>query len=208
MFFLNTPDYVASNKQDWGYICAKVGMSYAAYIQARVAGVMANVVTNGANYGISGYQVSGLTDENWLTLARNVRLANGGADVYALGTNIALASVLPAESATSGFRYGEDSAIIKTGYLPSYKNVPLVELGNALVPNTVNGTPQVVVPDDIIYMIPMGWYKPIKVVIEGDTMTLEHDPMFRVDHCYGFQITAHLGFDAVVGTKFGSIDLA
>ena len=64
--FLNITDYVAANKQDWGYICAKVGMSYAAYIQARVAGVMANVVTNGANHGISGYQVSGLTDENWL----------------------------------------------------------------------------------------------------------------------------------------------
>lgn len=57
---------MASNKQDWGYICAKVGMSYAAYIQAQVAKVMANVVTNSADYGISGYQYSGLTDENWL----------------------------------------------------------------------------------------------------------------------------------------------
>ena len=45
----------------------------------------------------------------FVTLARNLRLANGGADIYALGTNIALASVMPAESATSGFRYGENS---------------------------------------------------------------------------------------------------
>ena len=83
--------------------------------------------------------------------ARNIKLANGGADVYALGTSIALASVLP--DSAKGFRYGEDSAIVKTGFLPDYKNVPMIELGNALVPNTINGTPEVVLPDDIIYMI-------------------------------------------------------
>ena len=86
-----------------------------------------------------------------VTVARNVKLANSGAEVYALGTNIALADVLPNDA--QQFRYGEDSAIVKTGFLPEYKNVPMIELGNALVPNTINGTPEVVVPDDIIYMI-------------------------------------------------------
>ena len=57
---------VAASKLDWGYICAKVGMSYAAYVQAKVAKVMANVVTNSASYGISGYIANGMTDQNWL----------------------------------------------------------------------------------------------------------------------------------------------
>ncbi len=173
---------------------------------------MASVITNntaGENKdGIAGYMANGLTDENWLITARNVKLANGGADVYALGTAIALADVLPKESATSGFRYGEDSAIIKDGFLPSYKKVPLIELGNALVPNTINGTPEVVLPDDIIYMLPLGMNKPIKVVFEGNTVSVEKDPMFAADHCYGFTVDMRVGMDAVVGSKFGAIQLA
>lgn len=188
-------------------MCQKVGASFAAFIQAKLAKVMASIIANGEQYGIGGYIANGLTDENWLTVARNVKLANGGAEVYALGTAIALADVLPAESATSGFRYGENSAIVKDGFLPSYKKVALVELGNALVPNTINGTPEVVLPDDIIYMIPMGMYKPVKVVFEGNTVSIEKDPMFTADHCYGFTVDIRMGVDAVVGSKFGAIQL-
>lgn len=153
--------HVAAGKKDWGKMGQKIGLSFMAYIQAKVAKGMASVITDATKHGISGYMANGMTDENWLITARNVQLANGGADVYALGTKIALADVLPAESATSGFRYGENSDIVKTGFLPSYKEVPLVELGQALVPNTINGTPEVVLPDDIIYFIPMGWNKPV-----------------------------------------------
>lgn len=152
---------VAAGKQDWGKLCQKIGLAFSAYIQGKVAKAMASAITDASKHGISGYIASGMTDDNWLTIARNVKLANGGADVYALGTNIALADVLPAESATSAFRYTDNSEIIKRGFLPSYKGVPMIELGNALVPNTINGTPEVVVPDNIIYFIPMGMNKPV-----------------------------------------------
>ena len=209
--FLNITDHVASGKLDWGKLIAKIGASFAAYIQARLAKVMADVITNNGNVatankdGIAGYIANGLTDENWLKTARNIKLANGGADVYALGTSIALASVLP--DSAKGFRYGEDSAIVKTGFLPDYKNVPMIELGNALVPNTINGTPEVVLPDDIIYFLPLGMNKPIKVVMEGNTVSVEKDAMFAADHAYGFVVDMRMGMDAVVGSKFGAIQL-
>ena len=59
--------------------------------------------------------------------------------------------VLPADA--QSFRYGEAGSIVRDGYLPEYKKIPLIELGNCLVPNTINGTPEVVLDDDIIYMI-------------------------------------------------------
>lgn len=66
--------HVASGKLDWGKLIAKIGASFAAYIQARLAKVMADVITNNNNVatankdGIAGYIANGLTDENWLNI--------------------------------------------------------------------------------------------------------------------------------------------
>ena len=186
----------------------KVGASFAAYVQALVAKTMASVVASASTYGISGYGIAGAFDDtNWMTIARNVKLANGGADVYAMGTGLALAKVMPTASATSGFRYGEDGNIVKTGFLPSYKGVPLYEIGNALKPNTINGTPTAVLPDDMIYFIAMGSDKPIKVVIEGQNVVVTQDPLTSADHTYGMTIDMRIGVDAIVGSKFGYYDL-
>ena len=198
---------VASNRLDWGYMVQKVGDSYAAWVQSKVVSAMASCITNAAQWGISGYIANGFTDANFVTTVRNVELANRGAQVYGLGTKLALMEILPAESATSGFRYGENSDIVKRGFLPSYKGTPLVELGNALIPNTQNSTPQVVVPDDIIYLIPMGMHKPVKSVVEGNSISIAQDPLRSADHCYGFTLTTHIGVDTIVGTKFGAINL-
>ena len=187
-------------------MCARVGASFAAFIQGKLAKAMASAIANAADHGIAGYIANGMTDTNWLTVARNLKLANGGADIYALGTNIALADVLPANA--QEFRYGENSAIVKTGFLPEYKNVPLVELGNALVPNTINGTPAVVLPDDVIYLLPLGMYKPVKCVFEGNSVSIEKDPMYAVDHTYGFTVDIRMGVDVVIGSKVGAIELA
>lgn len=200
--------HVATGKQDWGYIVAKTGLSYATYIQARAIKVMASLITNAGDWGMGGYIANGFSDTNWVVTSDNVRMANGGAKVYGLGTKTALMDILPDQTtAITGFRYGEDSDIIKVGHLPLYKDVPLIELEQALLPNTVNGTPVRVVPENIIYLMPLGYYKPIKVVIEGNTLTVSKNPYETKDHTYQYIVTAHLGVDVVVGTKFGAIIL-
>ena len=199
--------HVAANKYDWGRFGVKLGLAYAAYIEGRVVKAMASSITSDGssisdiakNQCISGYIVNGFNDDSFVTLARNVELANGGSQVYALGTKIALSKILPKESANSGFRYGENSSIIKTGYLPSYKGVPMIELGNALVPNTINGKPEVIVSDKVIYMIPMGQFKPVKVVFEGNTLTVTKNPLEQADHTYNMIVNLMVGADVIVG---------
>ena len=194
---------------DWGRFGVKVGLAYAAYIEGKVVKAMESCVTPSmaSKQGISGYIANGFSDANWITTARNVELANGGSSVYALGTKIALQNVLPDQTATSLFRYDENSAIVKKGYLPAYKEVPMIELGQALVPNTINGVPQTIVSDKIIYMIPLGMYKPVKVVFEGNTLTVEKNPLEMKDHTYCLTVNLMVGVDVVVGSKFGAIIL-
>lgn len=199
---------MATGKQDWGYIVAKTGLSYANWIQGRAIQVMASLITNAGEWGMGGYIANGFSDQNWVTTADNVQMANGGAQVYGLGTKVALMDILPDQTTNNtGFRYGEDSEIIKTGYLKEYKGVPLIEMEQALLPNTVNGTPVRVIPSNIIYLLPMGYHKPVKVLIEGNTLTVQKNPYETKDHTYQFIITAHLGVDVVIGTKFGAIIL-
>lgn len=203
--------HVAAGKQDWGKFGVKIGLAYSAYIEGKVVKAMeSSIVAPIVNaQGISGYVANGMSDNNWIVTARNVQLANGGSEVYALGTKLALANALPAWSAGIGteFRYDENSAIVKKGFLPEYKGVPLVELGNALVPNTINGTPQTIVSDEIIYMLPMGMYKPVKVVFEGNTLTVEKNPLEMADHTYCMNVNLMVGVDVVVGSKYGAIIL-
>lgn len=195
---------VASGVQDWGAFGRRIGASYAAAIQNLVVKSMTNVITDAAKHGISGYIANGFNDTNWLTLARNVSAANGGATVYGLGSNIALGKIIPQEAA---FRFGPDSDLVKGIALPAYKNVPLVELGTALQPNTINSTPKSIIGDDFIYMIAMGSYKPCKVVIEGTEAGIEEDPLHKADHTYSMLIDLRVGADCVVGSKFGYMKL-
>lgn len=54
---------------------------------------------------------------------------------------------------------------------------------------------------------PMRMNKPVKVVFEGQTVSVEKDPLFAADHCYGFTVDMRIGVDSVIGSKFGAIQL-
>ncbi len=195
---------VASGVFDWGQFGKKIGASFNAGIQNMVVKAMTSVITDAAAHGISGYIQNGFSDEAWVKLARNVQLANGNSQVYALGTQVALSKILPEAAA---FRFGPDSDIVVDGALPAYKRVPLVELDNALLPNTINGTPETILGDDFVYMIAMGSYKPCKVVIEGNMVQVSEDPTVVKDHCFNMTVDMRIGADVVVGSKFGYMSL-
>lgn len=48
----------------------------------------------------------------------------------------------------------------------------------------------------------------IKVVFEGNTVSVEKDPLFAADHTYGFTVDMRMGMDAIVGSKIRAIQLA
>lgn len=140
---------IASRVFDFGKFGVKIAKSFEAYIQNAVIKGMTNAITNRNSLGIGGYFEVGATADNWISLAQRVSAANGGGDVYALGTLAALSKVVPDDA---GFRFLPDDDLVTKGFLPVYKQVPAVELKQAILPTTLNGAnPTLIVPDDYIY---------------------------------------------------------
>ena len=47
----------------------------------------------------------------------------------------------------------------------------------------------------------------IKVVMEGNSLTVEKNPLETADHTYMINVNMRIGVDVIVGSKFGAIVL-
>ena len=197
--------HVASNKLDWGKFGVKVSKSFEAYIMAAIIKAMTKTVTDANKLGIGGYKKAGTDATTWIELSQLVRAANNS-DVYAIGTLGALSKVVPDDA---GFRFTPTDDLVSVGYLPAYKQVPMVQLDNAIIPGTINtAAPKLLIQDDYIFFIPMGFNKPIKIAIEGDNVVVTTDPLTTKDHTLGLTMSMYIGIDSIVGSKFGILDVS
>ena len=196
---------VQAGKVDFGKLGVKIAKSFQAYIQKAAINEMLSVVSAANNkYGIAGYKGTGTDTQSWIEISQLVRAANAS-DVYALGTLGALAKIVPD---AAGFRFFENDDLTRKGFLKEYQQVPLVQIDNAIVPNTINGTtPTLTVSDDYIFFLPMAFNKPIKVAIEGENVLVATDPMTTKDCTIGLTVSMYIGVEAVVGSKFGVLDV-
>ena len=191
---------VVSGKFDLGNWLYRVGISFAGYINAKVIAS----VTDALKTIPTAYQTSGaFTDSNFLGIGQRVSAANGGKLVQVWGTKMALGRVLPDKN-LPGLYYGLGVDVARVGFLGMYKGFPLIEMAQAIKPGTVNTTADLLLDDQMLYFIPVDSYNPIKVVFEGDSVTVEKEANKSSDKYLGLAITMRIGVAAVVGSIFGS----
>lgn len=184
---------------DMGNFALKVARSYEAYIfQKIVSGMLAAESTFGPAYAANGVDVT-----NFGTLRDRVSAANGGMNVVAIGTRVALA----AASLQGNYQVEIGEEMNKVGYLDQYLGVPLIGLNNPMKPRTTNGSADLILNNKKIYLIPVGGTKPIKVVFEGQEVSVEFNPDKTADRKYGISIEIRVGISAVCGSKYGTITL-
>jgi hypothetical protein len=151
----------------------------------------------------SPLQIAGFSDASFIALAQRVKYANGGLPVYAMGTMVALSSIIPSNDFLKMELGGEFASM---GYLGRYKQVNLLEVPQVIVPGTVNTTLQFGIDDTRIYFMGMG-DTPIKLVFEGEAITKEENVTETAD---GQMIISVQNFyDAKVASAsvFGIMDL-
>jgi len=192
---------VAAGIFDMGEWAYKIGLSFGGYIQKNIVDAFTGVITS-MTAASSPYVANGFTDSNFLTIAQRVQTANANAEVYCMGTVNALGTVFPS---TVGLQYGLGEQIAEEGFLQRYKGVRLMPIEQAQVPGTINTTATLMIPNNVLYFVAMGQYKPIKVVFEGENVTVETVPTQTPDKTAGLAITMRFGVASVVGSKFGAI---
>ncbi len=195
---------VAAGVFDWGDFGLRAGRSFEAYIFLKVIAAMTSVT--GDMIG-AGYIANGYTPANWTNLVQKVSAANGGAPVYAIGSLGALTKVNTTGANGLGLQYFVGEDYLSKGYIDKFLGARMIPVDPALVPTTINSTADLAVPDNKIYMVAADAYRPVKIVFEGNSMTVERIPEETTDKRYGIRIQMRVGVSAIVGSKFGRIDL-
>ena len=182
---------------DWGY---RAGRSFENYVMVKIITSMTQATEElGENW-----QANGVDTDNWTNLADKVRGINGGAAVYAIGTLQALNKAMPSEV---GLQYGLGNEMAKVGHLNRYLGIPLIPIEQALATDHLNSAPKLLIPTNIIYMVASDSYRPVKIVFEGDSVTVDKIPEETTDKTYWISIQMRIGVAIVIGSKFGTITL-
>lgn len=184
---------------DMGNFAMKIGRSYAAYFFLKAVRGMTQATTD---FG-PAYTTNGITPQLFGTLRDRVSAANGGMNVVCVGTAVALSSV----TLTGNFQVQIGEEMNKVGYLDQYLNTPLIALTNVLVPGTTNDDARLALPDDKLFLIPVAGSKPVKIVFEGNEISVSFDPEHTSDRRYGISVEMRAGISAICGSKYGTIDL-
>ncbi len=191
---------VAAGVFDWGLWGYRFARSFEAHTMLQVIRAM----TAATAFLGAAYVQNGFNEDDWITLVERVSAANGGAGVIALGTLSALHKVVPPQV---GLQYGLGEEMAKIGYLNRYLGATLVPIDNFIMPGTINSTANLVMPNNVIYFIAADIYKPVKIVVEGDSIILTDNPEFTKDRTYGLSAKVKMGVSAIVGSKYGVMNL-
>ena len=189
----------AAGEFDMGNFGVKISRSFAAYIFLKaIAGMTQATTAFGA-----AYATNGVTPVLFGTLRERVQAANGGMGVLAVGTAVALSNL----SLQGNYQVEIGEEMNKVGYLDQYLGVPLVGIKNVLVPGTTNSTATLALPDNKIYLIPVAGTRPVKILFEGNEVSVSFNPDETSDKRYGISVEMRIGISAVIGAKYGIINL-
>lgn len=188
----------ASGIFDMGSFSVKIAKSFMAYLFLKVVKGM----KDNAKTAYSGYIADGITPKLWGELKQKVMAANGGMNVVAIGTAVALSKV----SLTGNFQVQIGEEMNKVGYLDQYLGTPLIAIDNVLVPGTTNGKAELALDDETIYFVPVAGSKPVKVVFEGGETSVSFNPEESSDTRYGISVSMRVGVSFIAGPKYGIIE--
>lgn len=193
---------VAAGIFDLGDFVYRIAISFSAYVTQMIVNAITAYITANAS---TAYVVNGFSTLTFTRLAEILKAANNGARIRAYGTLAALSAIIPEASAYAGLREGLGVEWSKVGYIGVYKDVDLMRIPQILLPNTVNTTPLIGIPDTTVYLMADGGNKPVKLVFEGSAVTIDIIATESPDKEMGISVTNRMGMTFVAASKMGAV---
>lgn len=198
---------LAAGVFDLGEFVYKVGLSFNAFISEMIISAITADIKANITASIP-YFTNGFTTQKFTTLVDRLSAANNGAHIKAYGTLPALSAVIPSGTAGSTIanmqmELGEEWS--KVGHIGKYMGVDLVRIPPILLPNTVNTSALFGIPSDTVFLFADGGYKPVKLVFEGQAVTIDIIPTESPDKETGLDVSMRIGMTFVAASKYGAI---
>ena len=136
---------------------------------------------------------------------RNVKMISGASSVTLVGTELALEGLTQDGGITYVEAIGTDAIrneLHETGRVGYWYGHPCIEIPNNFLSGT--GLQEMVLPDNIVYIIPNMETKPIKAVIEPELIDIANSAIARVDDTLEVQIRWTAGANVVTGSAIGA----
>lgn len=122
------------------------------------------------NTASTGLRVAGYTQAEFVRLSQTVSAWNGGQKAIAIGTQRALANILPADA---NYRYELESDYVKLGFVRNFQNTDIMVLPQLANYNTPFALK---LSDSYIWFISPSTQKIVKLVLEGSTLAYADEP--------------------------------
>lgn len=137
---------------------------------------------------------------------RNVKLISGAASVTLVGTELALEALTQDNSIEYLKSADVQNEIYATGRLGKWYGHDVLELPNGFKQGT--GLTELVMPDDVVYIIPNVQEKPVKLVVEPELIDIQNSAIARVDDTIEVAVRWTAGCNVITGSAIGAIVFA
>lgn len=154
---------VLAGKENHAEYAMKVVLS----IESEIATDIIATVKDSFSTLTANFKENAYSETAFKKLAARVGAANGGAKAVAIGTELGLGAILPTNDY---LKMGLGETYAKVGYLPVFKNVPLIALAQKI--DWSSADYDFALDDSYIYMISPQTQKLVQVVFEGGTLSI------------------------------------
>lgn len=160
---------VLSGKESLADFVAKMTRSFENALALDVYTAFYNAMDALDSTATTGLKVTGYTQAEFVRLSQIVSAWNGGAKPIAIGTQVALANILPSNA---NYRYDIESDFVKVGYLRNFQGTDIMVLPQVADWETPFGLK---ISNSRIWIISPSSQKLVKVVLEGNALAYTSD---------------------------------
>jgi len=177
---------------------ADYAMKVALSIESEIAIDIMTIVKESFSTLTANFKENAYSEAAFKKIASRVSAANGGSKAVALGTDLGLGTILPTNDY---LKMGLGETYAKIGYLPVFKNVPLIAISQKI--DWASADYEFALDDSYIYMISPQSQKLVQLVLEGGSLAIADSQYGAANLSQKVSLHKRWGVGLITNAKYG-----